>query len=107
MKMIMAIITRDAANTVVKKLVQAGFSVTKLATSGGFLMADNSTILLGVEDEQLDKALEVIKTHVSKYRQIVPITSEMTIGLLSTMPLEVKVGGAAVFVLPIEQFLKF
>ena len=39
MKLILAIINRDDSNTVTQALTKKGFSSTKLATTGGFLMA--------------------------------------------------------------------
>ena len=48
MKLILAIINHDDANTVTQALTKKGFSSTKLATTGGFLMAGNVTILIVV-----------------------------------------------------------
>ncbi|WP_297214549.1 cyclic-di-AMP receptor, partial [uncultured Flavonifractor sp.] len=48
MKLVLAIINHDDANTVTQSLTKKGFSSTKLATTGGFLMAGNVTILIGV-----------------------------------------------------------
>ena len=39
MKLILAIVSHDDANGVIRALTHDGFSVTKLATTGGFLMA--------------------------------------------------------------------
>ena len=47
MKLIIAIINHDDAKTVTQALTKNGFSSTKLATTGGFLMAGNATILVG------------------------------------------------------------
>ena len=49
MKLILAIINFDDANTVTHALTKRGFSSTKLSTTGGFLMAGNVTILVGVD----------------------------------------------------------
>ena len=53
MKMVMAIINADDAQTVVSNLTKSGVSVTKLATTGGFLKTGNTTVLVGVEDDNL------------------------------------------------------
>ena len=52
MKLILAIINRDDANAVTQSLTKAGFSSTKLSTTGGFLMSGNVTILVGVDEER-------------------------------------------------------
>ena len=60
MKLVLAIVSNDDSAAVSSALTRNGFQVTKLATTGGFLMAGNTTFLTGVEDEQVDKVLEVI-----------------------------------------------
>ena len=43
MKLIIAIINHDDAKAVTQALTKNGFSSTKLATTGGFLMSGNAT----------------------------------------------------------------
>ncbi len=107
MKLILAIINHDDAHLVIQKLTQGGFPVTKLATTGGFLMVGNVTVLIGVPDEKLDGALEIIGKHSNSRRQIIPTSSELGLGFYSAMPVEVTVGGATVFVLNVEQFNRY
>ena len=54
MKMVLAIINYDDAQDVISSLMKAGFSITKLATTGGFLKAGNVTILVGLDESRLD-----------------------------------------------------
>ena len=104
MKMILAIINQDDANMVVNALMQEGYSVTKLSTTGGFLRAGNMTILLGVEDEKVPKVLNIIHKQSHSRRQVIPTASELGMGYYPSMPVEVTVGGATVFVLNVDQF---
>ncbi len=106
MKMILAIINSDDANTVVSNLTKSGFSVTKLATTGGFLKTGNTTILVGVENDKLDPALAIINQYSHSRTQIVPAASELSIGMLSSVPVEIPVGGATIFVIDVERFEK-
>ena len=106
MKMVMAIINADDAQTVVFNLTNAGFSVTKLATTGGFLKTGNTTILVGVNDDKLEEVLELINKHSHSRKQLVPATSEFGIGMIPTVPVEVSVGGATIFVMDVERFEK-
>lgn len=106
MKLIFAIVNNDDSNSVATNLTSAGFSVTKLATTGGFLKAGNTTFIVGTEDEKVDEVLEVIKAHSRKRTQVMPVTQTFTPGLFSSVPVEVKVGGATVFVLNVERFEK-
>ena len=63
MKLILAIINHDDANTVTQALTKKGFSSTKLATTGGFLMAGNVTILIGVDEEKVQTVIDIIREH--------------------------------------------
>lgn len=106
MKLVLAIINHDDANTVTQALTKKGFSSTKLATTGGFLMAGNTTFISGVEDDQVDKVIEIIRKQSSRRTQIVPSTSTMDVGMYSSFPVEVTVGGSTIFVLNVDRFEK-
>jgi uncharacterized protein YaaQ len=107
MKLILAIINHDDAHSVIQNLTQGGYHVTKLATTGGFLQVGNVTILIGVDDDRLEGAMEIIGKRSNSRRQVIPATSEMGMGVYSSMPVEVTVGGATAFVLNVEDFKKF
>lgn len=106
MKLVLAVVSNDDSAAVSSALTRNGFQVTKLATTGGFLMAGNTTFLTGVEDEQVDKVLEVIAEKSSKRTQIVPSTTTADVGMCSAFPVQVTVGGATVFVLNVERYEK-
>lgn len=106
MKLIIAIVNSEDASAVLSELTGQGFSVTKLATSGGFLRAGNVTMMIGVEEEQVQKALSVIEEFSSQRKQQVPVNSTYIGDSLISVPVEVTVGGATVFVLDVEQFYK-
>ena len=55
MKLIIAVVQDEDSSKLLSVLMQQGFGVTKLATTGGFLKAGNTTLLLGIEDERLDE----------------------------------------------------
>ncbi len=107
MKLVLSIVNHDDAHAVISQLTQGGFQVTKLATTGGFLMAGNVTILIGVEDDRVDAALEIIKKHSCSRKKVVPTAAEFTVGnMIPTVPVDVTIGGATVFVLNIEKYEK-
>ena len=61
MKMIIAII-RDADSDLVTQALTAGsFRVTRIASTGGFLRRGVTTLLLGVEDGQVDTVIQLLK----------------------------------------------
>ena len=107
MKMILAIINKDDANSVISNLTKQAFSVTKLATTGGFLMSGNTTIITGVPDEKVDQVIEVISKYSRSRKQAMPSSTDMGgMGFYPTMPVEITVGGATIFVMPIDRFEK-
>ena len=71
MKLVIAIINNDDCPTVLSEITKAGFSATKLSTSGGFLRAGNSTLLIGVEEDKVDSLIEIIGKFSCKRKQIV------------------------------------
>ena len=92
----------------VSALMDKGFGVTKLATTGGFLRAGNTTLISGVEDDKLQDALGVIEKICKSREQITASTTPMggAGGVYVPYPIRVTVGGATVFVLEVSQFLK-
>ena len=106
MKMITAIVNKEDAKSVTRALIEEGFSITRLSTTGGFLMAGNMTLLIGTEDERVDDCIKVISRCCKQRTEIVPGTASIGVGLETAMPIEVTVGGATIFVTNVERFEK-
>ena len=101
MKLLVAILNYDDAPDVCQGLTHAGFMVTRLSTSGGFLRAGNQTILVGLEESQIDTAMIIIRENSQSRLHILPRSPEK-----NPLPDEVEVGGATVFVLNVDRFEK-
>ena len=106
MKMIMAVVSGDDSNAVSAALTKARFSVTTLATTGGFLMRGNTTFLIGVDEDKVSEVIDIIAKHSKKRKQMVPSAGMVDVGMYSAFPVEVTVGGAIVFVMNVERFEK-
>lgn len=106
MKLITAIVTKDDSNAVQSGLTANGFSVTRIATTGAFLMAGNVTFITGVADDKVDEVIEIIKEQSQQRKQFVPPAVSYGMGLASATPIEVTTGGATVFVQDVERFEK-
>ena len=109
MKLIIAIVQDEDSSKLLSRLMQDGFGVTKLATTGGFLKAGNTTLLLGVEEERVDEAIGIIETVCKSRKQMTSATTSITglsHGEFASYPIEVTVGGATLFVLTVDQFKK-
>jgi uncharacterized protein YaaQ len=109
MKMIIAIVQDQDSQELSDQLVKNNFRATKLATTGGFLRAGNTTFLSGVEDERVDEILKVIDDTCGNREQLVSPITPMGGSADSYIPypVEVEVGGATVFVMPVEAFHQF
>lgn len=108
MKLIIAIVQDEDSSRLIGNLMNEGFGVTKLATTGGFLRAGNTTLLVGVDDDKFDGAMAVIEKVCKSRKQIATSPSPVagTTGVYVPYPIEVVVGGATIFVLNVEQFIK-
>ncbi len=105
MKLILAIVNNDDSAVVAGALSREYFTVTKLSTTGGFLMVGNTTLLIGTEDERVDRAIEILKENCStRTKGTQPLGSGLKD---SSLPETVEVRGAAVFVLDVEKHIKF
>ncbi len=105
MKLIFAIVNKDDSGSVSSALTRAGFSVTKLATTGGFLKAGNTTFLMGTDDSRVDEVISIIEQHSRKRSQTV-LSDTYGASTYASFPMEVTVGGATVFVTDIERYEK-
>ena len=105
MKLILAIVSNDDSSSVSSALTKANFQVTRLATTGGFLRAGNTTMIVGTDDDKVDQAIEIIGNESKRRTEIVPSTA-LRYWALRLIPGEVQVGGATIFVLDVEKFLK-
>ena len=109
MKLIIAIVQDEDSGRLLSGLMDKGFGVTKLATTGGFLRAGNTTMLIGVQDEQVQDAIDAIES-VCKSRKQMTTPAQTGNGVAAggyvPFPVEVTVGGATLFVLSVDQFLK-
>ncbi len=85
MKLIIAIVHHTDGEDVLQALTEAGFSVTRIASSGGFLRRGNATLLIGLEAAQVPPAIQLIREH-------------------SAPPIDPGLKRATVFVLNVEQF---
>ena len=109
MKLVVAVIQDQDSNRLASALTKKNFRATKLASTGGFLRSGNTTFLVGVEDHRIPQLLDIIRDNCRAREQMVTPVSPLGGNADSYIPypVEVEVGGATVFVLPIEQFHHF
>ena len=108
MKLIVAIVHDEDSNKLIQSLGENNIGVTKLASTGGFLKAGNTTILVGVQKEKVDHVLKIIEENCTTRKEITTTANMISeAGGFMTMPLEITVGGATVFVLDVDKYVKY
>ncbi|MBU5427997.1 cyclic-di-AMP receptor [Tissierella pigra] len=107
MKLIICIVQDQDAGALIDDLTEQEYRVTKLSSTGGFLKSGNTTLLVGVEDEDVPPVLKIVEDNC-KTRELT--TSLLTVAMPGDTyipyPIDVKVGGATVFILDIERHIK-
>jgi len=108
MKLVIAVVQGEDAQRTSEALTSAGFASTRMTSSGGFLQQGNVTFLIGVEDSRVNEAVQVIRDHCrERSRYLTPMPPVPDPGeMFMAYPVEVQVGGATVFVVPVDSFEK-
>ncbi|MCL4466614.1 MAG: cyclic-di-AMP receptor [Chloroflexi bacterium] len=106
MKLILAIVQNEDAGGLLEALSQKGYRSTRMNTAGGFLKESNATVVLGVEESQVEDVLAVIRANCHTRTQYLnPLPPVMEPGeFYMPYPVEVQVGGATLFVLDVENY---
>jgi uncharacterized protein YaaQ len=104
MKLVLAIVQHQDATNLVDALTEQGYRVTRLSSQGGFLREGNVTLMLSVDDQQVNPVIKTVREHCStRTRYVSPMPPIAESGeFYPPAPLEVQVGGATVFVLKAE-----
>lgn len=109
MKLILAIVQDKDSSLLSSEFIDNNVRATKLSSTGGFLKSGNTTFIIGIEDERVDEVLQIIKDTSQTREQFMTPPVNLDTASDSTMayPVEVQVGGATVFVLPVDAFHRF
>ncbi len=107
MKLVCMIMEESDADRVVRSLVRQGYPATRIGGTGGFLRRGNVTILSGVGDDEVDAVIGAVRLECPARTEILApgsVTAWEELGLPVSAPLQVRVGGAIIFVLPVDRF---
>jgi uncharacterized protein YaaQ len=106
-KLIVVITSDDDAETLIRKLVERGYPATKVSSTGGFLRRGSATIFSGVDGADVDNVLTIIRDQCQARTELIPAQAlPFPESIYPAEPVQVRVGGAIVFVLPVERFEK-
>ncbi|MFW5972223.1 MAG: cyclic-di-AMP receptor [Bacillota bacterium] len=108
MKMVIAVVHDHDAHDLLEAVTKKGFKATKMASTGGFLREGNTTFMIGTDEEHVEELLEIIKENCeSRKKTIAPMSPVAnTMESYYSFPMEVQIGGATIFIIDVEQFMK-
>jgi len=108
LKLVVIIASDSDGERLVRALVERGYPATKISSTGGFLHRGNATILSGVEADEVDEVMNMVRSECHARAEYVPVQTLPFFGegAAPSEPVEVRVGGAIVFVVSVERFEK-
>lgn len=81
MKMIVAILQDEDAEAVTEALLKSDLCVSRIASTGGFLRQGSSTLMIGIDDEHVDPAIETINNNCTP--SVEPMRKRATLFVLN------------------------
>ena len=106
-KLLIVIASDSDADSLIQKLVQRGYPATKVSSTGGFLRRGNATIFSGVDAEDVDNVIAIIRRECQARTEFLPAQAlPFPESIYPAEPVEVRTGGAIVFVVSVERFEK-
>lgn len=109
MKLAVCILHNRDKNRIIDDLINAGFKFTIIGSTGGFLREGNTTLLVGVEEGSVESLREVLQRNCQSREQVLSMAGYETNPAAAFVPsaMKVSVGGAVMFLLPVEEFSRF
>ena len=106
-KLLIVIASDSDADTLIRKLVERGYPATKVSSTGGFLRRGNATIISGVDADDVENVLSIIRDECQARTEFMPAQAlPFPESIYPAEPVEVRTGGAIIFVVPVERVEK-
>jgi uncharacterized protein YaaQ len=109
MKLAICIIHNRDRNRIIDELVHGGFKFTVIGSTGGFLREGNTTFLIGVQDFEVDALKKLVADNCQSREQflnVAPFDNSPAVAFAAST-VKVPVGGAVLFLMPVEEFERF
>ena len=104
MKFLIAIVQDYDCDRLLRTVTGAGYRATRISSTGGFLRAGNTTVLMGIDDVQVERCLSLIRHSCQARTEVKVDSANEYVEWFSAGVHEVTVGGAVVFVLKVARF---
>jgi uncharacterized protein YaaQ len=105
-RLMTAVVQEQDAENAVQSLTKLGFAVTRLPSKGGFLKRGNVTLMVGMQSSHEEAAIRVLKNTCKERVEFVNGLFPASV-MPMPKPIEIKVGGATVFVFEIESYTEY
>lgn len=109
MKLAICIVHNRDRNKLTDEMLKAGFKFTVIGSTGGFLREGNSTLLIGLDDELIPSLKEIVQASCKSREQMVNVMpfEAAPPGAFIPSPVKVPVGGAVMFFLDVDEFVRY
>lgn len=108
MKFVIAIVQDYDCDKLLRAITLSGLRATRIASTGGFLRMGNTTVLMGVDNLRLSECLSIIEQSCKSRVEVqVDDASPEYVEWFPAGIDEVTVGGAVVFIIPVERHVRF
>jgi uncharacterized protein YaaQ len=104
--LIIAVVQGQDADMAIQSLNDEGFRVTRLPSVGAFLGRKNATLMIGVSENQEEKAIDILNDTCRQRVAFIAVPMENA-PLPMPAPMPVTIGGANVFSLEVEHYEEF
>lgn len=85
MKVILCIASNPNSDQISSKLLENGYRVTKFASTAGFFGGGTTTLMIGLTEDLVPSALEIIRSHFPPPENENEVKLEATIYVLDTL----------------------
>jgi len=104
--LLIAVVQGQDSDMAIENLIDEGLSVTRLPSIGGFLGRKSATLMIGVNPEDHDKAVEILDKTCRQRVAFIAVPMENS-PLPMPAPTPVTIGGANIFSLDVEHYEEF
>jgi len=107
MKFVIAIVQDYDSDRLLRAITDRGLRATKISSTGGFLRMGNATVFIGVEDQRVAETIDIIRRNCESRVEVqLDATSPEYVEWFPAGMHEVTVGGAVVFIVPVERMVQ-
>lgn len=112
-KLIIIVANKDIEKSLTERLIDKKFRFTRINSTGGYLRKKNITLIVGVKQDRVKELIDTVKKVAQKKSSLIgsdlgtPLSGETGMPSLPIDAAPIKLGGAVLFVLPVDKIYKY